>query len=841
MEKFNVSGMSCAACVGHVEKAVSSVDGVSEVNVNLLTNSMTVEGGDASKIISAVQKAGYGASIQSNNAKANETDAELTDKQTPLMLRRLILSVIFLLPLLYLSMGHMMFSWPLPSFLEGNHVGMAISQMLLCIIIIVINKKFFISGIRGLINRSPNMDTLIALGSGVSFGYSIVILYMMTYYQFLQMTSEASELMNQLYFESAAMILTLITIGKTLESYSKGRTTDAIKSLISLTPDKATVLRDDKELVVNASEVVSGDIFIVRSGDKIPVDGVIISGITSIDESALTGESIPNDKSTGDEVSQGTINVSGFIKCRASRVGSDTTLAKIIQLVKDASAAKAPIARVADKISAIFVPIVLLIALATAIIWLLSGAPLFMALKNAISVLVISCPCALGLATPVAIMVGNGLGARNSILFKSASSLEQAARCKIVAFDKTGTITKGTPYVTDVIPLEGYSTKDLLKIALSLEIKSLHPLALSIVNYATDMQLEALETTDYKTMSGLGVSAVISDHTYYAVKEDYANELLSGNKTLNDYIDISKINSLKGEGKTIVCILKDNELCGLIALADIIKDDAYDAIAALKKMGIYTLMLTGDNQRCADYIASCANIDLAISNVLPGEKEALIRQLSNYGDVIMVGDGINDAPALTSASVGIAIGTGTKIAIESAEVIIPGTSLMDVAAAIKLSKATLRNIYQNLFWAFIYNIIGIPLAAGLYYPLFGITLSPGFAAAAMSLSSFCVVMNALRLNLFNIHSPDKFSHSCDINIDADKLSHIKGDNKMTQTLNIKGMMCPHCEMNVKKALEAIDGVTVTEVSHEKGIATVSGDVSADALKEAVTGAGYEVV
>ena len=753
MVKYDVEGMSCAACVAHVEKAVKGVDGVTDVSVNLLTNSMTVDGSaDAGSVCAAVEAAGYHASVKGSKKEAEVADDELSDTETPKMFRRLILSVVFLIPLLYVSMGHMMWDWPLPPFLVGNHIGMGLYELLLALFVMYINKKFFVSGITSTLHGAPNMDTLVALGSGVSFFYSTVILFAMTYAASRGDSDSVMRYMDEFYFESAAMILTLITVGKTLESYSKGRTTDALKGLLRLAPKTATVIRDGRETEILAADVVVGDIFIVKAGESFPVDGIVTEGAGSVDESALTGESIPVDKSAGDEVSLGTINVSGYLTCEAKRVGSDTTLSKIVELVSDAAATKAPIARVADKVAGVFVPVVLIIALITAVVWLMLGAPIGTALSHAITVLVISCPCALGLATPVAIMVGNGIGAKNGILYKTSAALEQAGRADIVVMDKTGTITTGHPRVTDVAEANGVDEKRLLSVAAALEAKSEHPLAMAVMDYAGMKGVKAPSTTDFTTHAGNGLSAVIDGVRYYAGKRDFIEKKVP----LSAFYKDRNIDAYLSEGKTPLFFAKEGELLGAIFVADEIKQESPKAIAQLKEMGIYTVMLTGDNEKTAAAVGRTTGVDEIIANVLPDGKEAVVRELMESGTLIMVGDGINDAPALTRADVGFAIGAGTDIAIDAADVVLVNSSLLDVPAAIRLSKHVIRNIHENLFWAFFYNVIGIPLAAGVWIPITGWELSPMFGAAAMSLSSFCVVTNALRLNLIDITGSGRF-------------------------------------------------------------------------------------
>lgn len=832
MTQYNVTGMSCAACSARVEKAVSSVDGVSSCSVNLLTNSMGVEGTATSKeIIEAVEKAGYGASLKTKNKKTKcNSDDELKDTQTPKLVKRLVASLVFLAPLMYISMGHMMWGWKLPSFMENNHIAMGLAQMFFAIIIMVINQNFFISGFKGLIHKSPNMDTLVALGSGASFVYSTYALFAMTVAQTKGDMSAVMSYMDDFYFESAGMILALITVGKTLEAYSKGRTTDALKGLMSLSPKTANVIRDGKEITVDIDDVAVGDVFVVRPGESVPVDGIVIEGESAVDESVLTGESLPVDKAVDDKVTSATINKSGFLKCKATRVGEDTTLAQIINLVSDASATKAPIAKLADRVSGVFVPTVIVIAIITFIVWLIVPKPFGYALSRAISVLVISCPCALGLATPVAIMVGNGKGAKNGILFKTAVSLEEAGKTQIVVLDKTGTITEGKPKVTDVIPV-GISENDLLQLAYSLEIKSEHPLAKAIVEKAETAQIPPLDITDFESKTGSGLCGVLENSKIYAGSSKYISTFCDISSVKND------IERLSNDGKTPLLFAKDEKLIGVIAVADTIKQDSPEAIKQLKNMGIKVVMLTGDNKRTADAIGKQTGVDMVISDVLPDGKEAVVKKLQAFGKVAMVGDGVNDAPALTRADVGIAIGAGADVAVDSADVVLMNSKLSDVCSAIRLSRKSLTNIKENLFWAFIYNIIGIPLAAGVWIPITGWTLNPMFGAAAMSLSSFCVVMNALRLNFVNITSPKSDKKIKEVNIDYTE------EFKMTKTIKIDGMMCPHCEAAVKKALEAIDGVTSATASHTEKQATVelSKDVDTEVLEQAVVDAGYTII
>lgn len=832
MKQYNVTGMSCASCVARVEKAVNKVEGVTSCSVNLLTNSMSVDGDvNSSDVISAVEKAGYGASLKGNSSKENKTNDEpLKDTETPKLKKRLFSSLVFLILLMYISMGHMMWGFPLPSILANNHIAMGLIQLLLTGIIMVINQKFFISGFKALIHRSPNMDTLVALGAGASFIYSVYALFAMTNAQVNNDMSLVMKYMDEFYFESAGMILTLITLGKMLESYSKGKTTNAIKGLMNLAPKKATILVDNAEKVVPIEEVKIGDIFIVKPGENIPVDGVVIEGESAVNESALTGESIPVDKTVGDNVSGATVNQSGFIKCKATKVGEDTTLSQIIKMVSDASATKAPIAKVADKVSGVFVPIVISIAVVTIIVWLLCGATFGNALVRGISVLVISCPCALGLATPVAIMVGNGVGAKNGILFKNATSLETTGKVSYVLLDKTGTITNGTPVVTDIIPSENYTQDDLLSYASSLESKSEHPLAKAVVQKAIDSYIKALDTTDFKSLTGNGVSATINGKTIVGGSVKHISSITNIDENI-----IKQADDLATKGKTPLLFVMDNQLLGIIAVADVVKSDSPKAIKELQNMGIKVVMVTGDNEKTAQAIAKESGVDEVIASVLPDGKEKVVTQNKEKGMVAMVGDGINDAPALTRADIGIAIGAGTDVAIDSADIVLMKSKLTDVSGAIRLSRGTLRNIHENLFWAFIYNVIGIPLAAGVWIPIFGWTLSPMFGAAAMSLSSFCVVTNALRLNFLNIRSSKRDRK-------IKNKTNKKEKNTMTTTLKINGMMCPHCEATVKTALESIDGVTSAEVSHESGTAvvTLSKEVSEDVLKKAVVDKGYTV-
>mgnify|MGYP001720628805 FL=1 len=830
MKKFNVTGMSCAACSSRVEKAVSKVEGVQSCSVSLLTNSMGVEGSASDEsIIAAVEKAGYGASVAGAEKKQSAETDQLKDKDTPVLMHRLIASVGFLAVLMYISMGHMMLGWPLPNFFTDNHIAMGLVQLLLCVIIMVINQKFFINGFKGLIHRSPNMDTLVALGSGASFVYSVYALFAMTDAQVKGNAELVMSYMHEFYFESAAMILTLITVGKMLEAHSKGKTTNALKALLNLAPKKATLLIDGKETEVTVDKVKKGDVFVVRPGESIPVDAEITDGSTAVDESALTGESIPVDKTVGDSVSAGTINKSGFIKCSATAVGEDTALSQIIKMVSDAAATKAPVAKIADKVSGVFVPAVIVIALITIAVWLLCGQTVGYALARGISVLVISCPCALGLATPVAIMVGNGMGARKGILFKTAASLEEAGKTQIAVLDKTGTITKGEPKVTDIISFE-ITENELLKYAYSIEAKSEHPLAKAIIVKAEELSLNPYEVTDFKVESGNGLSAEYNGKKIIGGSKKYISSLIG---ISNDIL--SKADKLSEEGKTPLFFMLDNKLLGIIAVADVIKEESPQAIKQLQNMGIKVVMLTGDNERTAKAVGKLAGVDEVIAGVMPDGKEKVVAELKKQGKVLMVGDGINDAPALTRADIGMAIGSGTDIAIDAADVVFMKSKLTDVPAAVRLSRKTLRNIHENLFWAFIYNVIGIPLAAGVWIPLLGWQLNPMFGAAAMSLSSFCVVTNALRLNFFDITNPKK-----DRKI---KYKSKKDDNAMTKTMKIDGMMCSHCEGRVKQCLEGLSQVSAADVSHEKGTAvvTLTAEVSNDVLKKTVEDQGYKVI
>ena len=886
MKQYTVTGMSCAACSSRVEKAVSKVPGVTACSVSLLTNSMGVEGDvPPETVIHAVEDAGYGASLKGQGTaaqaqSASEAEDALKDRETPVLKHRLIASLGFLAVLMYMSMGHMMWGWPLPHFMDGNHVAMGLLQLLLAGIIMVINQKFFISGFKGLLHRAPNMDTLVALGSGASFIYSTYALFAMTDAQLKGNDAAVMSYMHEFYFESAAMILALITVGKMLEARSKGKTTDALKGLMKLAPKTAVIIRDGVETKVPIEEVKKGDVFVVRPGENIPVDGVVLEGTSAVNEAALTGESIPVDKAQGDPVSAATVNQSGYLRCEATRVGEDTSLSQIIRMVSDAAATKAPIAKIADRVSGVFVPAVITIAVVTTIIWLLAGQTFGFALARGISVLVISCPCALGLATPVAIMVGNGMGAKNGILFKTAVSLEETGKMDIVVLDKTGTITSGEPRVTDVIPSGGVTEKELVSLALSLEKKSEHPLAKAVLLYAKEQQIDAPEAADFQALPGNGLSGTLEGASLAGGSFSY----ISGHTTVSAQEQAS-FERLASEGKTPLCFMKNGRLAGMIAVADVIKEDSPQAVKELQNMGIRVVMLTGDNERTARAIGAQAGVDEVIAGVLPDGKESVIRSLKEQGKVAMVGDGINDAPALTRADIGIAIGAGTDIAIDAADVVLMKSRLSDVPAAIRLSRATLRNIHENLFWAFFYNVVGIPLAAGLLYPIFGWKLNPMFGAAAMSLSSFCVVTNALRLNLFKMHDASK-DHpmrkraekaankggekaenagvvrmgvedtrsigqtanenetvSKEMQKSENQKNHINMEGiTMTKTMNIEGMMCGHCEARVKKALEALAGVERAEVSHEKGTAVVSmsADVADDTLKEAVEAQDYKV-
>ena len=854
MKQYIVTGMSCAACSSRVEKAVSKVEGVENCSVSLLTNSMGVEGTASDEaVIKAVEDAGYGASLKTSHTASDKSgtsqksgsqgmyasqDDMLKDRVTPVLKKRLITSVGFLIVLMYISMGHMMWGWPLPSILEGNHVAMGLIQMLLTIIIMVINQKFFISGFRGLLHKAPNMDTLVALGSGAAFVYSTYALFAMTDAQVRMDMDGVMHYMHEFYFESAAMILTLITVGKMLEAHSKGKTTDAIKSLMKLAPKTANIIRDGSELNVPVENVKKGDIFIVRPGENIPVDGIVVEGSSAVNEAALTGESIPVDKSVGDNVSAATLNQSGFLKCEASRVGEDTTLSQIIQMVSDAAATKAPIAKIADRVSGVFVPAVITIALITIAVWLIAGQSVGFALARGISVLVISCPCALGLATPVAIMVGNGMGAKNGMMFKTASSLEETGKIDIVALDKTGTITSGEPKVTDIICADCFGKNDLLENAYSIEMLSEHPLAKAVTGYVKDNKRDIFNKkyniTEFQALAGNGLSGINGEDKITGGSLKFMSNTVNVPKEMD-----KKAQELAEQGKTPLLFAKNDKLLGIIAVADVIKEESGQAVKELHDMGVRVVMLTGDNERTAKAIGRQAGVDEVIAGVLPDGKEAVIRKLKESGKVAMVGDGINDAPALTRADIGIAIGAGTDIAIDAADIVLMKSRLTDVSAAIRLSRATLRNIHENLFWAFFYNIIGIPLAAGVWILLFGWTLNPMFGAAAMSLSSFCVVTNALRLNLFKVYDA---SHDRKRVKKHDNNKNSKGEKNMEKTLNIEGMMCGHCEARVKKALEALAQVDEAVVSHESGTAVVklNADVDNAVLKEAVEAQDYKV-
>ena len=856
MKQYTVTGMSCAACSARVEKAVSKVDGVTSCSVSLLTNSMGVEGSATdAQVVEAVEQAGYGASpkgtaTESENDKANNSLEQLkaaqdalVDRETPKLRNRLIASLIFLVVLMYFSMGHMMWGWPLPEFFNGNHVAMGLLQLLLTVAVMVINQKFFISGFKGLIHGAPNMDTLVALGSAASFGYSVYALFAMTAAQVNGDMDAVMSYMHEFYFESAAMILALITVGKMLEAHSKGKTTDALKSLMQLAPKTATVVRDGVEQEISVDAVKKGDIFVVRPGENIPVDGEIIEGTTAVNESALTGESIPVDKQPKDAVSAATVNQSGFIKCRATRVGEDTTLSQIIQMVSDAAATKAPIAKIADRVSGVFVPAVITIAIITIIAWLIAGETVGFALARGISVLVISCPCALGLATPVAIMVGNGKGAKSGILFKTAASLEATGRTQIVALDKTGTITSGEPKVTDIVPDEtffegtGNNAGKLLAIAASVEAKSEHPLAKAIMERAKTDEIAVAEVTDFSAVVGNGLTAILAGKMIKAGNLAFVSKFVKVSDDMR-----AKAVEFSKEGKTPLFFAADDRLCGIIAVADTIKEDSPEAVRQLKNMGIRVVMLTGDNEQTANAIGKQAGVDEVIAGVLPDGKEAVIRKLKKQGRVAMVGDGINDAPALTRADMGIAIGAGSDVAIDAADVVLMKSRLIDVPAAVRLSRATLTNIHENLFWAFFYNVIGIPLAAGLWYPLLGWKLNPMFGAAAMSLSSFCVVTNALRLNLCRVYDPKHDRKAIPDRKNKTNKPNESEEKSMTKTMNIEGMMCGHCEARVKKALEALDAVSEAVVSHESGTAvvTLSSDISDEKLKETVEAEDYKV-
>lgn len=842
MEQYNVTGMSCAACVARVEKAVNSVAGVTGCAVSLLTNSMGVEGTASSQdIIKAVTDAGYGASLKKSagkNSHPNYND-DLTDTETPKMKKRLIASVLLLLPLMYFSMGHMMWNWPIPGFMKDNHAAMGLLQLLLSALIMVINQKFFISGFKGLIHKAPNMDTLVALGATAAFGYSVYSLFALTGAVVAGNDAKVMYFMDQFYFESAATILTLITIGKTLEAHSKGKTTNALKSLMKLAPKTAVILKDGKEVEVDIEQVKVGDKFVVRSGDNVPVDGIVLEGNGAVNESALTGESVPVEKNPGENVSAATINTSGYMICQATRVGEDTTLSGIIQMVSDAASTKAPIAKIADKVSGIFVPVVISISIITFIAWLIAGQNLGFVISRAVSVLVISCPCALGLATPVAIMVGNGVGAKNGILFKTAASLEQVGRTQIVALDKTGTITTGIMQVADIIPFGEQSTQTLISAAAALEAKSEHPISKAITDYAIKNDISFSETKDFETISGNGLSGTWNNQKIYGGNEAYVSKF-SGPLSAEAK---TKLMELAQQGKTPVLFAQKDKLLGIIAVADQIKEDSAQAVRQLKQMGIHVIMLTGDNKITAAAIAKNANVDEVAAEIKPDGKEAVIRQLMQTAKVTMVGDGINDAPALTRANTGIAIGAGTDIAIDAADIVLMKNSLMDVAAAIRISRATIKNIHQNLFWAFIYNSIGIPLAAGCFIKLFGWTLNPMFGAAAMGLSSFCVVSNALRLNLVKAYNAGK-DKSVKNPVETKLLQEEQIENNKENTqmkITVKGMMCGHCEAHVKKALEAIDGIESATASHEENLVTITTSKPVDeaAIKAAVIDAGYE--
>ena len=856
MKQYTVTGMSCAACSARVEKAVSKVDGVTSCSVSLLTNSMGVEGSATeAQIVEAVEQAGYGASpkgteTETANGRVNNSLEQLkaaqdalVDRETPKLRNRLIASLIFLVVLMYFSMGHMMWGWPLPEFFDGNHVAMGLLQLLLTVAVMVINQKFFISGFKGLIHGAPNMDTLVALGSAASFGYSVYALFAMTAAQVKGDMDAVMSYMHEFYFESAAMILALITVGKMLEAHSKGKTTDALRSLMQLAPKTATVVKDGVEQEISVDAVKKGDIFVVRPGENIPVDGEIIDGTTAVNESALTGESIPVDKQKGDAVSAATVNQSGFIKCRATRVGEDTTLSQIIQMVSDAAATKAPIAKIADRVSGVFVPAVITIAIITIIALLIAGETVGFALARGISVLVISCPCALGLATPVAIMVGNGKGAKSGILFKTAASLEATGRTQIVALDKTGTITSGEPKVTDIVPDKtffeenGNNAGKLLAIAASVEAKSEHPLAKAIMERAKTDEIAIAEVTDFSAVVGNGLTATLAGKMIKAGNLAFVSKFVKVSDDMR-----SKAVEFSKEGKTPLFFAADDRLCGIIAVADTIKEDSPEAVRQLKNMGIRVVMLTGDNEQTANAIGKQAGVDEVIAGVLPDGKEAVIRKLKKQGRVAMVGDGINDAPALTRADMGIAIGAGSDVAIDAADVVLMKSRLIDVPAAVRLSRATLTNIHENLFWAFFYNVIGIPLAAGLWYPLLGWKLNPMFGAAAMSLSSFCVVTNALRLNLCRVYDPKHDRKAKPDRKDKADKPNESEEKSMTKTMNIEGMMCCHCEARVKKALEALDAVSEAAVSHESGTAvvTLSSDISDEKLKETVEAEDYKV-
>lgn len=834
MKQYNVTGMSCAACSTRVEKAVTKLEGVTACSVSLLTNSMGVEGEVAPEtVIRAVEEAGYGASLKGAEKKQSVSEQEdvLKDRETPLLKKRLFSSIIFLIILMYISMGHMMWNWPLPAFFMDNHVAMGLLQLLLTVIIMVINQKFFISGFKSLFHKAPNMDTLVALGSSAAFVYSTYALFAMTDAQVKGDMDVVMHYMHEFYFESAAMILTLITVGKMLEAHAKGKTTDALKGLMQLAPKTAVILKDGKEQEVSIEQVKKGDLFVVRPGENIPVDGVIVEGSSAINESALTGESIPVDKEKGDDIFAATINQSGFLTCEATKVGEDTTLSKIIQMVSDAAATKAPIAKVADKVSGVFVPVVILLALLTIAVWLLAGESVGFSLARGISVLVISCPCALGLATPVAIMVGNGVGAKNGILFKTAESIEQTGKMDVIALDKTGTITKGEPTVTDVIPGEGITEEALVEYAASLESKSEHPLASAIIQYAGEQNIQMDEVTEFTALPGNGLTAKQKGEQLFGGNQIWIQKQV----TIADTV-LQKAEMLAKEGKTPLFFAKEKTFLGIIAVADVIKEDSARAVKQLQDMGLRVVMLTGDNENTAKAIGRQAGVDQVIADVLPEGKEQVVRQLQKQGKVAMVGDGINDAPALTRADMGIAIGAGTDIAIDAADVVLMKSRLLDVPAAIRLSRATLKNIHENLFWAFFYNVIGIPLAAGIWIPIFGWKLNPMFGAAAMSLSSFCVVTNALRLNLCRLYDTKKDRKRKQRNQKQQE------DAIMTKTMKIEGMMCGHCEARVKKALEALPQVTEAEVSHKKGTAvvTLAEEISDAELTKAVEEQDYTV-
>ena len=838
MVQYNVTGMSCAACSSRVEKAVAKVPGVSSVSVSLLTNSMGVEGtASPAEIVKAVEDAGYGASLKgsapSQSAQQAADEEALADRETPVLKRRLWTSLGFLAVLMWFSMGHMMWGWPLPKFFDGNHVAMGLVQMILAAIVMLINAKFFTNGFKGLLHGAPNMDTLVALGSAASFAYSVAALFLMTDAQLKGNAALVMEYMHEFYFESAAMILTLITVGKMLEARSKGRTTDALKSLMKLAPKTATLIVNGAETVVPIEQVNAGDEFAVHPGENVPVDGVVVEGTSAVDESALTGESIPVDKAPGDKISAATVNQSGYLRARATRVGEDTTLSQIIRMVSDAAATKAPIAKVADKVSGVFVPAVIAIAAVTTVVWLLFGKEFGFALARGISVLVISCPCALGLATPVAIMVGNGVGAKNGILFKTAASLENCGRVQIAALDKTGTITSGQPKVTDLVPARGVSETDLLSLACALEARSEHPLARAVMEHAASCEMNAVEVSDFAALPGNGLTARLNGETLLGGSLKFIGSKLAVPEAMK-----AKADELAGQGKTPLLFARGDAFAGIIAVADTIKEDSPRAVKELQDMGIRVVMLTGDNERTAKAIGDQAGVDAVIAGVLPDGKEAVIRELQKRGKTAMVGDGINDAPALTRADTGIAIGAGTDIAIDAADVVLMNSRLSDVPAAVRLSRATLRNIHENLFWAFFYNVVGIPLAAGAWIALLGWKMNPMFGAAAMSLSSFCVVSNALRLNFFDPHSAKKDKKVPPVELDTIQ----KEETKMVKTLKVEGMMCGHCEARVKKALLAVAGVESAEVSHEKGTAvvTLSADVPNETLKAAVEAQDYPV-